>query len=443
MVSLLIPERKGEYLLSMKSSHNFLTNIKKFVNIFAKLPNKFDLCLFLTTIALVVFGSLMIVSTKAGSSVGFIALFKVIVKQLVFVVASYILMCFFANKFSMKKAKKYHLYIGIFIVILLAITLGQTSVLGSRAWIRIPIPFFNITLQPAEFAKVFMIIVMAIYVESNVNRNTSVLKIIGVPLLFYIIFTIIIILQPDFGTLLILGFITLTCFFIPSHKKLRKLQRVFACLLPIGLCVLIYFCTPSGLATTEKIATKIPSISHFSYRIEGAIDPFLHPKGSAGYQVINGLYGFAHGGLGGVGLGESVQKYGYLTQSDNDFILSIVVEELGLFGLTVIIFGYFIIIFRLFLYAFKTKSEGYKIILVGTGLYIFYHFALNVAGVSGLLPLTGVPLLFISSGGSSLLSIMILIGISQNVIARIRRQGSVSSRKKVIKKVGKAQTVSE
>ena len=94
---------------------------------------------------------------------------------------------------------------------------------------------------------------------------------------------------------------------------------------------------------------------------------------------------------------------------------------------------YVVILQRLFYYAFHTKSEGYKIILIGTAMYIFIHFALNVGGISGLIPLTGVPLLFISSGGSSLMAIMTAIGISQAVISRIRRQGSITASKKVKK----------
>lgn len=125
----------------------------------------------------------------------------------------------------------------------------------------------------------------------------------------------------------------------------------------------------------------------------------------------------------GKGIGQSQQKFGFLTQADNDFILAIVIEELGIFGLALIVIGYSIIIQRLFHYAYRTKSEGYKIILIGTAMYIFLHFFLNVGGVGGLIPLTGVPLLFISSGGSALMSIMCAIGIAQAIIAKIRRQG--------------------
>ena len=171
---------------------------------------------------------------------------------------------------------------------------------------------------------------------------------------------------------------------------------------------------------------KFPYFAHITTRFENAINLFRPYVG--GYQPINGLYGIARGGLQGVGFGESIQKYGYLTQSDNDYILSIVIEELGVFGLGIIVAGYAIIIKRLFYYAFRTKSEGYKVILIGTAMYIFAHFVLNVGGVGGLIPLTGVPLLFISSGGSSMMSIMSAIGISQAIIARIRRQGTIQKK---------------
>ena len=230
-----------------------------------------------------------------------------------------------------------------------------------------------------------------------------------------------ILLQKDLGTLFVLILLCAICFLIPSHISLRKQQRWVRLGLIVG-CISIVFIMSEPVI---NFLNGIGPLQHVAVRIENALNPFTDPHNN-GYQLINGLYGFARSGFTGVGLGNSIQKYGYLTQSDNDFILSIIVEELGIFGLMVVVLGYVVILQRLFYYAFHTKSEGYKIILVGTAMYIFIHFALNVGGVSGLIPLTGVPLLFISSGGSSLMSIMTAIGISQSVISRIRRQGSVA-----------------
>ncbi|MEG0506020.1 MAG: FtsW/RodA/SpoVE family cell cycle protein [Longicatena sp.] len=387
-----------------------------------KMPKKFDFLLQLAVLILIAFGTLMIVSTNVGNtSQDSLILVKVIVKQTIFVVVSYFLMTFFANHFSMRKAQKLLPYMAVLMIGALLSTQLFEGVLGSQAWIRIALPGgFEFTIQPSEFAKVFMVIVMAVYIEVAGKRNLEFWNIVKMPLLFFAGCAGAILLQKDLGTLIVLSALCAICFLIPSHTNIRKQQHLIAILFLVGASLLLFVMSEPGL----KFIEKIPFIGHIGVRIENAVNPFEDPHGN-GYQLINGLYGFAKSGITGVGLGNSIQKYGYLTQSDNDFILSIVVEELGIFGLGIVVIGYFVIIQRLFYYAFRTKSEGYKIILIGTAMYIFIHFVLNVGGVSGLIPLTGVPLLFISSGGSSLMAVMSAIGISQAVIARIRRQGSV------------------
>lgn len=393
-----------------------------------KMPKKFDFLLQLSVLVLIAFGTLMIVSTNLGatSSDKYIIV-KVLLKQAVFICISYVLMTFFANNFTMVRAKKWIIILGIALFGALLATQFSEAVLGSKAWIRLTIPGVGMefTIQPSEFAKVYMVVIMGLYIEMAGKKNVEFWRIVKIPCVFFTGFAIAILLQKDLGALVVMTLLCAVMFLIPSHINVRKQQRWIKILFIIGIVLLLFMMSEQGL----KIAEKIPFVGHVAVRIENAINPFLQPTGN-GYQLINGLYGFARGGITGVGLGNSIQKYGYLTQSDNDFILSIIVEELGIFGLGIILLGYFMIIHRLFYYAFRTKSEGYKIILIGTAMYIFIHFVLNVGGVSGLIPLTGVPLLFISSGGSSLMSIMCAIGISQSVIARIRRQGSAGSIKK-------------
>lgn len=248
-----------------------------------------------------------------------------------------------------------------------------------------------------------------------------------IPIIFLLSFILMIFIQKDIGTLAVMLSMVGVCFLIPSHKNLRKPQKILLILICTGIGLLLFLMSEPGMEVVRWFGEKFPYFAHITTRFENAINPFLDPY-VGGYQPINGLYGIARGGLQGVGFGESIQKYGYLTQSDNDYILSIVIEELGVFGLGIIVAGYAIIIKRLFYYAFRTKSEGYKVILIGTAMYIFAHFVLNVGGVGGLIPLTGVPLLFISSGGSSMMSIMSAIGISQAIIARIRRQGTIQKK---------------
>lgn len=124
----------------------------------------------------------------------------------------------------------------------------------------------------------------------------------------------------------------------------------------------------------------------------------------------------------GRGIGNSMRKFGYLTQAENDYILAVIIEECGIFGLVIIVGFYAVIISRLFHYAFKTNELTYKVVLVGIATYISMHFILNVGGVACLIPFTGVPLLFISNGGSSLFAVCLSIGIAQSCIRRIRKK---------------------
>lgn len=392
-----------------------------------KMPKKYDIVLHFTVLLLVLFGTIMIISTNVGNTYRDpLIIVKVMIKQAAFIIISYLLLTFFANNFTMKRAQKTYQVVGFILVLALLSTQFFRDVNGSKAWIQIPIgKAMEFTIQPSEFAKVFMIIIMAVFVELTSRRNFDLYKIIKIPFFFFILFVGAILLQKDLGAILVLGLICAVCFLIPSHKNIRRQQKWLKIAFVLGIFSMFFVMSKPVI----NLLNKSGFLSHVAVRIENSINPFSDPHDN-GYQLINGLYGFARGGIKGQGLGESIQKYGYLTQSDNDFILSIVVEELGLFGLAVVTLGYFVIIQRLFYYALHTKSEGYRIILIGTAMYIFIHFTLNVGGVSGLIPLTGVPLLFISSGGSSLMSIMTAIGISQSVISRIRRQGVVNITKK-------------
>lgn len=401
--------------------------MRKKIVLSLKMPRKYDRIIHGAILVLILFGSIMILSTNVGNSgQDPLIMVKVFIKQLMFIIASYILMAFFANNFRIRKNSKLTKIIGWAIFAALLLTQIFPDVNGSKAWIRIPvISGLEITLQPSEFAKVFMIVIMAVYIEAASKKpNRRCWVIVHTPIFFFVAFVGAILLQKDLGTIVVMSLICATCFLISSHKGLRRQQMWMRRLFLVGAIALFLAMSQPVIDTLNKI----DFLQHIAVRIENAINPFTDPHGN-GYQLINGLYGFARGGLSGVGLGNSIQKYGYLTQSDNDFILSIVVEETGIMGLLIIMGCYLIIIARLFIFAYHSKSEAFKIILVGTGMYIFVHFALNVGGVSGLIPLTGVPLLFISSGGSSLMAIMTALGISQSVISQIRRQGTIPHKK--------------
>lgn len=381
----------------------------------AKMPRKYDFWLHLSALILILFGSLMILSTSVGNVLSdSMIVFKVVFKQTGFIIISYVMMLFLANNFTMVRARKLGKPLGILLAIACLATLGFEAVNGSRAWIRLG----SVTIQPSEFVKIFMVVIIAVYVEIAGRRNFDWWTIIKIPFIFFCLFMGVILLQKDLGTMVVITLITAIVFLIPSHKNLRKLQRMMKISIVVAASAVMFLMTPAGL----EIVDNLKVFSHVTTRFRNAANPFEDPY-DQGYQLIQGMVGIASGGITGKGIGESQQKFGFLTQADNDFILAIVIEELGIFGLSIIVIGYIIILQRLFHYAFRTKSEGYKIILIGTAMYIFLHFFLNVGGVCGLIPLTGVPLLFISSGGSSLMAIMSGLGVSQAVISRIRNQG--------------------
>ncbi len=386
---------------------------------YLKMPKHYDLAMHISVIALMLFGTLMITSTSVGQTYfSDMVVLKTFLKQFIFVVASYFALTIMANWFTMGKAKGYAQFVGYLMLIVMLSCRFFDEVNGSYAWIRMPVPGLGeVTLQPSEFFKVFMVVIVAVTVEATRKKNYDWWTIVKVPVFFLAAGAFLLLfVQKDSGQLMSTLLICLACAMIPSHPNLKKPQRIIALMLMIGVPILLFIMSESGIHFLMNSGIlKEYQVSRFI----AAADPTEDYLGY-GYQLSTALYAFARGGLKGVGLGESGLKMMYLPEATTDYILPIIVEELGIFGFLFIVLLYGVILYRLFYYAFKAKSEGYKVILIGTAMYLSVHFLLNVGGVSGLIPLTGVPLLFISSGSSSLLSVCIAIGISQAVISRIR-----------------------
>lgn len=397
-----------------------------------RMPKNYDRLLHACMLVLLVFGSIMIASTSVGESSDSInVVVTVIVKQLAFLIVSYILMTFMARNFvkflsrevrvrddrraNIKQKNIYRGFfkvVGIGVIALLILTLFSPEVKGARSWIYIG----PVSIQPSEFAKVYMIILLGIIVNDYGTRDVKFFKYMKEPLIFFCIVILLLFLQPDFGTLIIFGFITVILLLIPTNKSLQSLKKIILIGLGIFAIVFFFISTDFGMGILEKM-----NLGYKFGRVTNAADPFNDLFGE-GYNLVYSLFAIATGGFTGLGLGASKQKFGYLPEAQSDFIFSVTIEETGILGLLIICVCYFIILYKLFYYAMKTKSEGFKMILIGCGLYMSIHFILNIGGVSGLIPLTGVPLLFISSGGSSLISIMMLLGVCQSIIALTKGQ---------------------
>ena len=167
-----------------------------------------------------------------------------------------------------------------------------------------------------------------------------------------------------------------------------------------------------------KIFNKV---AYQFYRFLSAGNPLWDRFGYS-QELLNSLLGMSRGNLTGVGLGNSIQKFGYLASASADYIFPVIVEELGIIGIACVFIPYFIIYIRLIRYALLVKTEKEKVILVGTFAYLFIHMFLNIGGVTAFIPLTGVPLLLCSRGGTSMICTMAIMGISQNVIRKYNRR---------------------
>ncbi|NCB33486.1 MAG: FtsW/RodA/SpoVE family cell cycle protein, partial [Erysipelotrichia bacterium] len=274
-----------------------------------------------------------------------------------------------------------------------------------------------ISIQPSEFTKIMVILIVAAYCGDIQRRFPTPGVMVKRPFILIIGYLLIVmVLQSDLGSAVVIGLIAVVCFMIPQHPQLRKYQHIFAGLLLIGVLTMVFLLTPLG----ETVIEHLPLRQYQANRILSAINPFTDQY-NTGYQLINGLVSFATGGWTGLGFGNSVRKYTDFPAANTDFILAIIVEELGYVGFLLVFIPYIIIIWRLFHYAARMESERGRIILVGTAMYILVHCLFNIGGVTGLIPLTGVPLLMISAGGSSTVALMTAVGIAQAVIIQYRR----------------------
>ncbi|WP_078711893.1 FtsW/RodA/SpoVE family cell cycle protein [Anaerorhabdus furcosa] len=383
-----------------------------------RMPYLYDRYIHFATIVLVFFGLVMITSASMGLAAGnTISLVNVVAKQIIFSIVGYIAMLMVAKVFTFQRLRDNISLIVIATFVFLLLALAFPSVGGAKAWIRIPMPGGEVTIQPSEFAKISIMLVMAAYLCDLKMKKPTNWELIKTPAILIGSFVLIVaILQSDFGSAVVMLAIAIIIFLIPQHPQLTKYQKIVFLLIVAGIVGVVFLISPIGINFVEHL----PLAEYQKSRILSAVNPFVDKYG-AGYQLVNGLVSFASGGFFGVGFGNSVRKYTNFPAANTDFILAIVVEELGFLGFMVIFVCYGLIIMRLFKYAFKMKSEKGRVILIGTAMYILIHFIFNVGGVTGLIPLTGVPLLMISYGGSSTMAAMVAIGVSQAVISRYRQ----------------------
>lgn len=383
-----------------------------------------DKPIFISVLVLTCFGIIMIGSASIGavSSKGNMYAIRNMVTQSIYAACGLFSMMALTKGFK-TRIVNYRSSIVLFIIGIIsmcACVFWTTK--GSHAWIH----FGPFTVQPAEFMKVAMILILgymftetdSAYVVKGKFRTTEIkekfykdklLKCVGLPVaLILIAFAVGVLVQKDLGTSIILAVICFTCFMSTPRDYYKKYKKIVWVIISVALIVVLL----------------LISVVLQGYQL-ARIDSWLRPLENiykSSWQLVNSLIAFSGGGLFGRGLGNSIQKYDYIPEAHNDFIGAIIYEELGIFGLALIIIPTSIIIFRLLKYADMIEDNKSRVILIGIATYFLLHLFINLGGVSGLIPMTGVPILLVSSGGSSTVAAFISIGIAQAIISKYNKQ---------------------
>ncbi len=379
-----------------------------------KLFAKMDKTLLAVTILFAVFGLLMIFSS---SSISTILRYNVsssffFSRQLMFIIIAFIVGFFIILRVPTKKYSKFIIplsAIGIASLLFLFIYGSITN--SAQSWYDLG--FFS--LQPSEFAKSLAIIFSAVYYNIFQRNNIKIIYPYLIPLAFGLFMAVLILMQPDFGSAFILGSISFLLFIsVPTvNNNSLKVMKI----LGIGAVILVAAILYGG---AEILNSKQLQRFEFSNPCSRYTEP-------SGYQVCNSLIAMQNGGLFGVGLGNSTQKYLYLPESHTDFIFPIIVEELGFVTGIIVILMYAFLLFRLLKIARNASNLRCSILAYGTFCLFMLHILINLLGILALIPLTGVPLPFLSYGGSSTINFILMLFVVQRVAienkdAKVRKE---------------------
>ena len=367
------------------------------------LLKKLDKPLLIASALMFIFGLLNIVTASSRAAVVNydVSIYHYFFRQLIFILLGVI-----SGVFIIKTDTKNYKYIVIILFVIAIVlnlwALSSRELSGYRNWIDLKI----IKLQPSEISKPIIIALLAILFESNYRKLRTVgvnhYNTIGRILLIVAIIPGIIILQKDFGTLLITLFIIGMMFLASPILKIDKVKTLLLMIVLVSMALLLVYFTQGHILNKAR---------------KSRFTSFLDPCGNyenGGYQVCNSYIAINDGGILGLGIGKSKQKYSYIPEPHTDSVFAIIAEENGI--KTILIFiAYAIILYRIAIIGAKASTLRGRYMCVGIMSYIFIHIFVNLGGMFGLIPLTGVPLPFLSYGGSFVLSLIASLAIVQRV----------------------------
>lgn len=355
--------------------------------------NRPDWILFATMLVLAILGLVMIYSaTRAEGSVS-------MERQMIFVAAG-IVVYLLASLIDYREYRHLTPYLfGLTLVLLVAVFFFPERN-GARRWIDLP--FFD--LQPAEFAKVIVVLavasILAPHTKDDDRRDLSwgklglVLAVVAVP-------AVLIYQQPDLGTMLVFVFVMMAMLFAGGGSWRQLITLVVS-----GVAAVVY------LLQTDRIA------EYQLDRIKVLVDPTIDPLG-IGYNLQQSKLAIGSGQLFGRGLFEGAQtNFQYVPEQETDFIFTAVAEQLGFVGALVVLGAFLILMWRILVVASNARDRFGALIAIGIGAMFMFHIFINIGMTMGITPVTGLPLPFLSLGGSSFLSLAFALGIINSIWLR-------------------------
>lgn len=342
----------------------------------------------LLTISFIIFSIYLVYdASSVWASYKFNDEFYYLKRQAIYALVA-IVFLFIGKKINLDFLIKYNKYLLIICYILLILVLIPGIGImkgGSYSWLG----FSFLSFQPTEIYKLSLIIFTSSYLSSNYHKTEKIKTFF--PILFLLIVgAALIMLQPDFGTLVVTGGAIIVMFFLCKLKIRYFILGIFIICVLLGIMILI-----------EPYRMD---------RILSFIDPFSDPLGS-GFQIIQSMFALGPGGLIGEGINASIQKYYYLPEPQTDFIFAIAVEEFGFIGGILIIICYFLLFMYLYKIARLKNKQNQYLLSMGLLSLIVIQVVINLGVVTSLFPVTGITLPFLSYGGSSLVMLSFSVGI--------------------------------
>ncbi len=352
-----------------------------------------DITLLLVTLILVTFGTVMIYSASSviaeerfGDGYHFIK------KQMFFVVLGLGAMAMFARipYYHLRKVAYLSILLSVSLLLLLLITQLGVSAGGATRWLNVGVFSFQVT----EMVKVSLVLFLAHFLARKEEHIREFNRGFLIPMMTTAAIIGLVLLQPDFGTAVVLAMILILMLYLAGSRILH-LGALVAVLIPVGFMLVVYK----------------------GYRLErflSFLDPWRDPANS-GFHIIQSLISFGSGEMFGVGLGNSMQKLFYLPEPHTDFILSIIAEESGFIGVTIVVLLFAILIFKGFLISYKAPDLFGSLLASGLTIIIALGASINMAAVTGLIPTKGLALPFLSYGGTSLIMSLTAVGVLLNI----------------------------